>query len=112
MFRCLDPSSLNSATPEIRTQLPNECGIFDESFNLWWQEHGQSWTAKLIEILIGYYNIGHDWQFSESQKELLQNYYDANKLLVDCLKSECYANRQVLQHIEDTLLLPLENLEC
>ena len=59
--------------------------------------------------MIEYRNIGHDWQFSESQKELLQNYYDANQLLVDCLKSECYANRQILQHIEDTLLLPLEN---
>ena len=54
-------------------------------------------------------NIGHDWKFSESQKELLYSYYYANKLLSDCVKSECYANRQVLQQIEDTMFLPLEN---
>ena len=59
--------------------------------------------------MIEHQNIDHDWQLSESQKELLQKYYDANKLLSDCVNSECYANRQVLQHIENTLLLPFEN---
>jgi hypothetical protein len=65
---------------------------------------------RLRAVGIEHRNIGHDWQFTESQKELLQKYYSANHLLVDCLKSECYANRQVLQHIEDTLLLPLAEI--
>jgi hypothetical protein len=40
----------------------------------------------------------------------LQQYYDANKLLVDCLNSDCYVSRIVREAIEDTLLLPIENV--
>ena len=89
-------------------QMPDYLENIDE-YREWWNQYGNCWIEKFREITIEHRNIGHDWQFSESQKELLQKYYDANKLLVDCLKSECYANRQLLQHIEDTLLLPFEN---
>ena len=50
--------------------------------------------------------IGHDWQFNVEQKILLQQYYDANKLLVNCLNSDCYVSREVRQEIEASLLLP------
>jgi hypothetical protein len=50
--------------------------------------------------LIEYRNIGHDWQFSDKQKSLLQQYYDANLLLVECLNSECYVSREVRREIE------------
>ena len=53
-------------------------------------------------------NIGHDWQFSKEQKQLLQQYYDANKLLVDCLNlPDIYVSPNVREEIEATLLLPL-----
>ncbi|MEH2467846.1 NACHT C-terminal helical domain 2-containing protein [Nostoc sp.] len=58
--------------------------------------------------MIKHRNIGHDWQFSDGQKKLLQQYYDANKLLIDCLNSECYVSRTMRQQIEDTLLLPVK----
>jgi hypothetical protein len=41
----------------------------------------------------------------------LQQYYNANKLLVDCLNSDCYVSREVRQEIEDTLLLPIAEIE-
>jgi predicted NACHT family NTPase len=94
---------------QLREELLASIGNHKE-FKRWWEFNGKSWTNKLRNVIITTSNLGHDWQFSESQKELLQKYYDANKLLVDCLKSECYANRQVLQHIEDTLLLPLAEI--
>jgi hypothetical protein len=53
-------------------------------------------------------NIGHDWQFTQPQLELLSQYYSANQLLVDCLNSDCYVSREVRQEIEDTLLLPID----
>jgi predicted NACHT family NTPase len=104
-----DDFKLKSKLQNLWDLLPNTSTEGNNDFNKWWKSHGRSWIEKLRKITIEHRNIGHDWQFSKSQKELLQNYYDANKLLVDCLKSECYANRQVLQHIEDTLLLPFEN---
>ncbi|MGF1515814.1 MAG: hypothetical protein ACFB5Z_19235 [Elainellaceae cyanobacterium] len=56
-------------------------------------------------------NIGHDWQFSEGQKKRLQQYYDANKLLIDCLNGDCYVTNDVRAEIEDTLLLPISEIE-
>ena len=47
--------------------------------------------------MIQHRNIGHDWQFSPEQKALLRQYYDANKLLVACINSDCYVSREVRQ---------------
>ncbi|MBD2033743.1 hypothetical protein H6F76_01515 [Leptolyngbya sp. FACHB-321] len=56
--------------------------------------------------MIQYRNIGHDWQFSLEQVQMLEQYYAANKLLLDCLNSDCYVTRSVREEIEATLLLP------
>ena len=78
---------------------------------LWIQENANAWTEQLRVVMIEYRNIGHDWQFSDEQKERLQQYYDANKLLVDCLNSDCYVSREVRLEIEETLLLPIAEIE-
>ncbi|MEG4058343.1 MULTISPECIES: NACHT C-terminal helical domain 2-containing protein [unclassified Microcoleus] len=77
----------------------------------WWNAKGQDWTQQLINLMIKYRNIGHDWQFSQEQKSLLRKYYDANKLLVECLNSGCNVSPAVRQEIEETLLLPIANLQ-
>ncbi|WP_442949759.1 NACHT C-terminal helical domain 2-containing protein [Nostoc sp.] len=66
---------------------------------------------KLREVMIKYRNIGYDWQFSHEQKKLLNQYYNASKILVDCLNSDCYVSREVRQQIEDTLLLPIAEIK-
>jgi predicted NACHT family NTPase len=53
----------------------------------------------------------HDWHFSPEQQELLQRYYDANQLLLDCLNSNCEVTAAVRQEIEAALLLPQKELE-
>ncbi|MEG4199646.1 NACHT domain-containing NTPase [Microcoleus sp. Pol12A5] len=77
----------------------------------WWKAKGQDWTQQLRNVMIKYRNIGHDWEFSEQQKSLLSKYYDANKLLVDCLNSGCNVSPAVRQEIEETLLLPIANIK-
>ncbi|MEH2368227.1 NACHT domain-containing protein [Nostoc sp.] len=77
----------------------------------WWQAHGNNWTEKLRNLLIKYRNIRHDWQFTDRQIELLYQYCNGNNLLIDCLNSDCYINREVRQKIKHTLLLPVANLE-
>jgi hypothetical protein len=64
-------------------------------------------------MLILKHKFGDNWQFSEfndQQKKLLQQYYDANLLLVECLNSDCYVSREVRQKIEDELLLPIAEI--
>ncbi|WP_414644360.1 NACHT C-terminal helical domain 2-containing protein [Allocoleopsis sp.] len=41
----------------------------------------------------------------------MKKYYDAHKLLVDCLNSDYYFSREMQQHIEDSLLLPMAEIE-
>jgi predicted NACHT family NTPase len=71
----------------------------------------KNWREDLRAIMIKYRDIGHDWQFSDEQKEFLKQYYFANQLLTQCLHQECYVSREVRQEIEETLLLPISEIE-
>jgi hypothetical protein len=82
-----------------------------KEFKQWWQTNGKGWTEKLKLFMTEYRNIGHDWQFSEEQHKLLQQYNDANELLVDCLNSGCSISQNVKQEIEEMLLLPICEIE-
>ncbi|MCP2727505.1 NACHT domain-containing protein [Limnofasciculus baicalensis] len=54
---------------------------------------------------------GKPWIFTEDKKELLKEYHHATILLVDCLNSTSNLTRSVRQEIEDTLLLPIAEIE-
>ncbi|MDJ0732930.1 MAG: hypothetical protein QNJ47_02415 [Nostocaceae cyanobacterium] len=103
-------AELKQALQQLKEQLTDK--IQDETkFKAWWKANGQAWTEQLRSAMIKYRNIGHDWQLSKQQKELLNQYYDANKFLVECLNSDCYVSREVRQEIEDTLLLPIAEIK-
>lgn len=104
--------------PQLHQKLQTLCARFEDYceedlgfWEEWWKDNGQVWTGQLQSIMIEHRNIGHDWQFSDAQIEKLQQYSDANQLLVDCLNSDCYVSREVRQEIEDTLLLPIAEIE-
>ncbi len=50
-------------------------------------------------------------QLTEEEKTRLKNYYDTNKLLIYSLKQNIYVSHEVRSHIEDTLLLPIAEIE-
>jgi predicted NACHT family NTPase len=94
----------------LQEKLPDIDGYFKQKLH-WWSQHITAWSAQLQTVIIKDRNIGHDWKFNDSQRALLDQYYDANELLADCLKSECYADRKLLQHIEETMFLPITEIE-
>jgi len=49
-------------------------------------------------------HLGQDWQFTNQHKQALEQYYDANKLLVDCLNSYCDVS-PAREEILETLLV-------
>ncbi|MBA3924615.1 MAG: hypothetical protein H0X31_24105 [Nostocaceae cyanobacterium] len=51
----------------------------------------------------------HD--FSQEEQKLLKQYYDANKLLLDCLRTDCFVSRKVCDEIIKTLFLPQPSVE-
>jgi len=94
----------------IQASIPSNEGDFQALRN-WWLDKGKDLETELRSLLARYRNIGHDWQFTEAQKEKLQQYYDANRLLVECLNSDCCVTEATRQYIEDTLLLPMSEIE-
>jgi predicted NACHT family NTPase len=104
----LDPE-LDQILRNLKYQLPEPNK--DERAKTWWQTNSQAWTEQLRSAVIKYRNIGQDWQFSDCQKQLLKQYYDANKLLVDCLNSGCVVSDRVREKIEETLLLPIAEIQ-
>ena len=93
---------LHSQLQRLQDQMPD----FEDSerFTQWLEEHLNQWTEDLRQIMIEYRNIGHDWQFTDDQKKKLQQYYNANLLLAECLNSECYLSREVREEIEGKMI--------
>ncbi|MFM7603026.1 MAG: NACHT domain-containing protein [Pseudanabaena sp.] len=66
----------------------------------------QHWANDLRLQTVNHRNIGQSCDFTSHQVELLRQYCNANRLLVECLESDCYVRQSVRQAIEQSLLLP------
>lgn len=77
----------------------------------WWQQNYPAWVEQIRATIAHYRDIHHLWQFTPEQQQVLQRYYDANQLLIDCLNSNCEVTAAIRQDIEATLLLPQKELE-
>jgi len=95
---------------QLHDRLPDSSNDNKDQFKQWWKTHRIQWRGDLRQVMIVHRNIGHDWQFTDDQSQLLQQYDDANLLLVELLNSDCYVSRHVRESIEETLLLPMEEL--
>ena len=95
----------------IKNQLPSNEEENSELFDNWWIDNGMAWGEQLRNILIQYRNIGHDWEFNEEQTEKIKTYFNTIDLILDCMNSGCYVSREVREYIEETLLLPIEEIE-
>jgi hypothetical protein len=68
-----------------------------------WMDALNQWVTQFRHWIIAYRNIGYEWNFNAVELEMLQEYYNANKLLMDCLQNDCYVSRQVQNKIKKTL---------
>ncbi|CAN1213601.1 NACHT domain-containing NTPase [Tumidithrix helvetica PCC 7403] len=95
---------------QLQAQLPNPDQSL-ERWQEWWKAHHEAWGEQLKSAISRYRKIDQKWHFSPEQKQMLQSYYDANQLLVDCLNSNCEVTGAIREEIEATLLLPQKELE-
>ena len=77
----------------------------------WWTINSKGWSEELRQLMVEHRDIGHGWQFSSEERQLLDRYYQAYKLLFDCLNSECYISRSVREEIEATFMRPIAKIE-
>jgi predicted NACHT family NTPase len=106
----ISDSQLQQSLQQLKDQLPESEGN-RELFWQWRQANGTAWTEQLRAVILQHRNIGHDWQFNEQQKQLLKQYYDANKLLVDSLQSGCSVSDAIRKEIKETLLLSITEIK-
>ncbi|MGM3307768.1 NACHT domain-containing protein [Anabaena sp. WFMT] len=95
---------------QLKDQLPSSSQNRERLQN-WWQQNYSTWVEQLKGAIAQHRHINHPWQFSPEQQQVLESYYNANQLLVDCLNSNCEVTTAVRQEIEATLLLPQQELK-
>jgi predicted NACHT family NTPase len=95
---------------QLKNQLPPPSQS-RERLQGWWQQNYAAWVEQVRATITHYRDIRHPWQFTPEQQQVLQRYYDANQLLIDCLNSNCEVTTATRQEIEATLLLPQKELE-
>jgi hypothetical protein len=99
----LEPQ-LGKALAQLRRRLPDPSR--DRArFAQWWQARGLEWSKQFREVMIQHRKGKQDWEFSDKEIALLQQYHDANKLLVDCLNACPNLDRAMRERIESSLFL-------
>ncbi|MEH1976929.1 MAG: NACHT domain-containing NTPase [Nostoc sp.] len=102
-------AGLHQALEQLKDLLPDS-EQSRERIQTWWQTSYPAWMEQLKPAIAKHRNIEHHWHFSPHQQQVLQQYYDANQLLIDCLNSNCEITGVVRQKIEASLLLPRKEL--
>ncbi|WP_317986523.1 NACHT domain-containing NTPase [Nostoc sp. MS1] len=100
----IDDLSLHSSLQYLKQQLPSATQG-KESLKNWWLAHGQAWTDELRSLMINARQIGLNWHFNQQDLQDLQQYWNANKLLIDCLKCTKDISPNLRSHLETTLFL-------
>jgi predicted NACHT family NTPase len=79
---------LQQSLQQLKDQLPDP-DRDRAAFQSWYQVSYPAWNEQLKTAIALHRNLESNWHFSPEQQETLQRYYDANKLLLDCLNSNC-----------------------
>ncbi|MEM9246051.1 MAG: hypothetical protein AAGA67_09965, partial [Cyanobacteria bacterium P01_F01_bin.153] len=66
---------------------------------------------RLSAAVVEYCDMSHVYKLTSQQKHSIKKYCFANLLLIECLNSDCYISREIRQEIEETLLLPIAEIE-
>jgi hypothetical protein len=102
LIAVLDVGSLQPFD-RLKEQLPSLEGR--AIYRSWWQDEYFIWTEELQTTVSFYRNIQTLWHFNNERK-IIQRYYDANRLLIECLEANYKITIELRQEIEAALLLP------
>ncbi|NUN66533.1 NACHT domain-containing NTPase [Pseudanabaena biceps] len=95
---------------KLSDRLPNSSHT-KESFEKWYQNNYDAWLKQLQEAISTHRNISNQWKFDKDQQLVLESYYGANQLLLDCLNSNIEVTPSIREEIKATMLLSKVELE-
>ncbi len=91
---------------ELSEQLSDD-DLIRDSFEKWCIDNYANWKKQFQNTIALHQDMGNQWNFDVHQKQVLQNYYDANQLLLDCLGSnDCKVTASTRAEIETRLSIP------
>ncbi|WP_242040158.1 NACHT domain-containing protein [Anabaena subtropica] len=96
--------TLHKSLQDIKRKLPSS-NQGRETLKIWWLVNGQTWAEELRNLMIDSRHIGIDWQFNQQELEDLQQYWDMNKLLLDCLNCTRDISPSLRSYLETNLFL-------
>jgi NACHT domain len=103
--------NLKQFLEDLRDRLPSSDDDLEACFR-WWAQNGRVWLSNLYKA-IEYRKL--IWingkQLSEEEKNHFRKYHTLNWLLLDCLNSSYSVTSNVRQEIQETLLLPIAEIE-
>ena len=77
----------NQTIEKLKDELSEIKTFNNKKLKKWWNSSGKIWTTTLRKLMMEKFDIGHNWQFSESDINFLKRYYETNNLLFDCIES-------------------------
>jgi hypothetical protein len=77
----------------------------------WWNENKEKWKNKIKDFVAMHHEELRINYLEKNQLELLEHYYKASNLLLDCLNSACGIGSEAKCEIEETLLLSIAEIE-
>ena len=100
-------------TPELNQELQfmqdNYPHYYCEAYLTWWVL--RSGITLQIDFVNQNSKAFGSWRVVNEKQKLLKEYYDANKLLLDCLNSGDNSSLEIREELEETLLLPIAEIE-
>jgi predicted NACHT family NTPase len=103
-YLLLNNETLNNDLSDLYRKLP-DIKQDKKTIKSWWINNGDIWIEALRAITIKHLQIGYDWQLNQHECSLLEQYWNANQLLIDCLNVEGNLTSQIRKSIEENLFL-------
>jgi hypothetical protein len=69
-----------------------------------------SWRQRVRACAVRHRDIGHDWNFTDEQKQVLVDYYNAHLLLIESMAAARGLTTMTYKHVLETMLLPWDDL--
>jgi predicted NACHT family NTPase len=92
----------------LKTQLP-DLELGKKYLINWWENNGFEWVKKFQNLIVKHRYREQNWYFNRAQQKLLQQYYTANRFLVECLQSDCKISEEIAIAIEQKIMMPVKS---
>jgi hypothetical protein len=98
--RALNPTpAMLAGLEQLRSKFPTNC------------REAADWAVNLGALMIRHRDLGHIWNFTPAQVELLQRYLAANLTLANCLNEARNLKQSTREAIESNILVPGTSLK-